>query len=307
MGLIVEAASGESYAGFIQRRIFAPLQMRHSYTSPAAARQDGLAVGHRYWFSYAVPAPDLPMPSGSLASGQLISTSEDMAHYLIAHLNGGCYGDARILSDFGIAELHRGAAEQRVMGKLVARYGMGWWDEEVAGANVISHGGIVPDFSSYMALLPEQNKAFVLLVNAGHYGLPIVLPEVGAGVAALLAGGQPPPIRLGFLPWVMRALALIPLLQAAGVVATLLGLSRWRRNPALRPSSRQQWRRRLVLPLAADLALAAVPVLMRVARVDRYMAYFNPDISWIARVCGGFAAIWALARSALILHEEAKR
>ena len=46
---------------------------------------------------------------------------------------------------------------------------------------------------------------------------------------------------------------------------------------------------------------------MRVARVDRYMAYFNPDISWIARVCGGFAAIWALARSALILHEEAKR
>src|SRR5512137_2469789 len=44
LGLIVEAASGESYAVYIQNHIFDPLEMRHSYTSKAVAKQDGLAV-----------------------------------------------------------------------------------------------------------------------------------------------------------------------------------------------------------------------------------------------------------------------
>ena len=39
----------------------------------------------------------MPVPLGSLPSGQLISCAEDMAHYLIAHLNGGRYGDVQIL------------------------------------------------------------------------------------------------------------------------------------------------------------------------------------------------------------------
>ena len=91
LGLIVEAASGESYADYIQNHIFNPLEMRHSYTSKAEAKQNGLAMGHRHWFSLPFPAPNLPIPHGSLPSGQLISSAEDMAHYLIAHLNGGRY------------------------------------------------------------------------------------------------------------------------------------------------------------------------------------------------------------------------
>jgi len=35
-----------------------------------------------------------------------------MAHYLIAHLNGGRYGEVQVLSSTGIEELHRGVAEQ---------------------------------------------------------------------------------------------------------------------------------------------------------------------------------------------------
>ena len=93
LGLIVEAASGETYSDYIQNHIFTPLGMRHSYTSKADAGQNSLAMGHRHWFSLPFPAPDLPIPRGSLPSGQLISCAEDMAHYLIAHLNGGRYGD----------------------------------------------------------------------------------------------------------------------------------------------------------------------------------------------------------------------
>jgi len=306
LGLIVAVASGEAYEDYIQRHVFEPLGMKHSHTSQVAAKRDGLAVGHRYWFAQPVAMPDLPLPRGSLASGQLISSSEDMAHYLIAHLNGGRYGKLHVLSSGGMDELHRGVAEQRVMGASVAVYGMGWWVARIGRARVVSHGGIVPDFSSYMALLPEQKKGVVLLVNAGHYGLPFVLPEVGDGVAALLAGGQPPPIRLGFLPWAMRALPLMPLLQIADVFATLRRLRRWRQDPALRPYGRRLWGQHILPALIPNLSLGAILVYLRASGLLRFMHIYMPDLSWIARVCGSFSLVWSFLRTGLLVRATRK-
>ncbi len=302
LGLIIEAASGEPYAEYIERHIFAPLDMRHSYTSQAAAREHGLAIGHRYWFASPVAAPHIPLPRGSLAAGLLISCAEDMAHWLIAHLNGGRYGETQILSAAGIEALHRGAADMQVMNRSVGEYGMGWFVERIGETEVVWHGGNVADFSSYMALLPQQRKGVVLLVNADHYGLPFVLPEVGAGVAALLAGQQPPPIQLGFIPWAMRALPLIPLVQAIGVGATVRRIRAWQRDPAARPSDGRGVARHVLLPLVPNLALAATPALLRAARLDRYLRLYNPDVFWTASLCGGFAAGWAVLRTAWILR-----
>jgi CubicO group peptidase (beta-lactamase class C family) len=47
LGLIIEVASGESYAEYVQKKIFTPLDMSHTYISQAMAKQNGLAVGHR--------------------------------------------------------------------------------------------------------------------------------------------------------------------------------------------------------------------------------------------------------------------
>jgi len=307
LGLIVEAASSETYADYIQRHIFTPLEMRHSHTSQAAATQDGLAVGHRYWFGHPIAIRDLPLARGSLPSGQLISSSEDMAHYLIAHLNGGRYGEAQVLSSVGIDELHHGVAEQWVLGALVAAYGMGWFVAKIGQTTVVSHGGNVPDFSSYMAILPEQKKGVVLLVNADHWGLPFVLPEVGDGVAALLAGEQPPPIRLGFLPWVMRALPLIPLVQMVGVLVTLRLLRRWRQNPALGPGGGRLWGQHILPPLILNLSLAAIFVYLQSSGLLRYMHLYMPDLSWIVRISGGFAGLWAVLRTGLVLRTLRER
>jgi hypothetical protein len=245
---------------------------------------------------------NLPIPRGSQAAGQLISSAEDMAHYLIAHLNGGRYGDAHILSGKGIDELHRGGTEAREMGVSVGQYGMGWFITDIGQTMTIWHSGNVPDFSSYMALLPEQKKGVVLLVNADHYGLPPVLPEVGLRVTALLAGQPPAPIQLGFIPWAMRALLLIPLLQIAGVAATLRLLRRWRQDPALRPSRGRMWGLHILLPLIPNLSLAAIPVFLRVRGMLRFMLLFTPDFSWIALICGSFAGIWTFLRTGLILQ-----
>jgi CubicO group peptidase (beta-lactamase class C family) len=306
LGLIVEAASGEAYAGYIQNHIFDPLEMCHSYTSKAAAQQDGLAVGHRHWFSFPFPVPNMPVSVGSLPSGQLISSSEDLAHYLIAHLNGGRYGDAQILSSAGIDEMHRGVKELIMGGISGGFYGMGWFDIEMGQTKTYSHGGNVPDFSAFMALVPGQKRGVVLLANADPYGLPIIMEEVGMGVTALLAGQQPAPIRLDFIQWIMRLLPMIPLLQVVGVLSTLRLLHRWHRDPALRPSGGRTWGQHILLPLVPNLSLAAILVYLRCSGLLRFFHLFVPDLSWVARISGGFAGLWAFLRTRLILQSLQK-
>lgn len=302
LGLVIEAASGETYADYIQNHIFNPLGMRHSYTFKAAAQKDGLVVGYRHWFSLPFPVPHMPVPLGSLPSGQLISSAEDMAHYLIAHLNGGRYEEVQILSGAGIDEMHRGVKEYIFLGISGGRYGMGWFDMDLGQEKIYSHSGNLPDFSAFMALIPEQKKGVVLLFNADPYGLPPVTEEVGMGVTALLGGQEPPSIRLGFLPWMMRCLPLIPLLQVVGALATLRRLRHWRWDPALRPSLGRLWGQHVLLPLIPNLSLAAVLAYLRSSGMIRFLNLFMPDLAWIARISGGFAGIWTLLRTRLVLR-----
>jgi CubicO group peptidase (beta-lactamase class C family) len=302
LGLIVEAASGEPYAEYLRRHILEPLDMRCTYTDKKLAQENGLAMGYRHWFSLPFPAPNLPVPHGSLPSGQLISCAEDMAHYLIAHLNGGRYKDAQILSAEGFDELHRGAAEFAYGNFAAGRYGMGWFELDLDGTKTYSHGGNVPDFSAFMALVPEQDKGLVVLLNADPYALPMITEELGTGMTALLAGQQPPPIRLDFVQWIMRLLPVIPLLQVAGVILTVRRLGRWRRDPALRPGGWWMWGRHILLPLIPNLSLAAILAYLRSSGLLRYLQLYMPDLAWVARISGGFAGPWASLRTRLILR-----
>ncbi len=302
LGLIIEAASGKTYPDYIQEHIFEPLEMKHSYTDLASAQKDNLAVGHRYWFGIPIPIRNLPLARGSLPSGQLISTAEDLSHYLIAHINNGYFGDAQILSSASIEEMQHSAAEQLVMGKPITSYGMGWFINEIDGVKIIAHGGNVPDFSAYMALIPEQNKGVVILANSDQWGLPFVLMEVGDGVAALLAGKQPPSIKLGFLPWLMRALPLLPLFQVGRIYATLIRLRNWRNNPALRPNAALAVTRDILPALVPNLSLAAILDYLRTSGLLGFMRLYMPDLALIARVSGGLAGIWAIVRTVLILR-----
>ena len=316
LGLVVGAASGESYEDYIQNHIFAPLQMTHSYTSPAEAKRNGMAVGHRYWFAVPFAAPDLPVPRGSLAGGELITSSEDMARYLIAHLNGGRYDDVQILSPAGIDELHRPAVEAGVSGIPFGHYGMGWFIEQTGQTKLVWHSGTCPDFFAYMAILPEQEKGMVLLINANQLMMDkMTFTEFGAGVARLLAGERRVPNRFGVVPWALRGLPLIPALQLVGVAATLRRLVRWHQDPKSHPSGGTKWGRHILLPLIPDLLVSLplvglmwtstldVPLLgfLGIGTLD-VLLLFMPDVSWVALACGSFALSWMALRTGLVLR-----
>ncbi len=220
-----------------------------------------------------------------------------MAHYLIAHLNGGRYGDVQILSGAGIDELHRGAADYQRDGHFARAVRR--WDgssDEIGQTKLVWHSGTLPDFAAYMALLPEQKKGVVLLFNADHHWMTPVLADFGTGVAALLAGDQPAPIPfVDMIPWMLRGQLLIPALQIVGVVATLRRLRRWRLDPERRPSGGRTWGLHILLPLIPNLlvALSLIPVL---GKRRGYLRLYMPDFSWIARSAA--ALRWRMSFSA---------
>ena len=276
--------------------------MSHSYTSKAVAQQNGLAVGHRYWFGHPFPAPNLPIPPGSLPAGQLISSAEDMAHYLIAHLNGGRYGDVQILSGAGIDELHRGAAEINEMGISLGqlRHGMVRQDIGRTKTRLAQRQRPrlwLPSWRSCQS----KRKAWSCSSMPTIMWMTPILEEVGMGVAQPCSPASSLlHIRLGFIPWVMRGLLLIPLLQIAGVVATLRLLRRWRQDPELRPSGGRMWGLHILLPLIPNL-LVALTLIPMLGKMRGYLMLYMPDYSWIAMVCGSFAGIWTFLRTGLVL------
>lgn len=217
-----------------------------------------------------------------------------MAHYLIANLNGGCYGGAQILSEAGIAELHRGVAVWNVMGILIGHYGMGWINQEFDATRIISHSGDVPDFGAFMALVPAQKKGLVLLFNANHAMLKLTKDEVGLEAARRLAGITPNSQILGFAPWLMRSLLLIPVVQIAGILGTL------RLDPADTLTRGRIWRPQILINDIPNLliALTLVPML---GKMRGFMRLFMPDFSWIAMICGSFAAAWTFLRTGQLL------
>ncbi len=197
LGLLVQVVSGQSYSAYMQQHIFAPLQMHHSFVSLADATAHGLATGYRWWFGVPLPAA-VPYLPDQLPAAFLISSAQDMTHYLIAHLSNGSYQRTSLLAGWAMCELHQASAlVSATNGGLY--YGMGWFIGATGGVPTIAHDGYTANFHAEMVLVPSQDWGIVILVNAyGLIAFSTALDQITQGVTSLLVGQQPPPERISF-------------------------------------------------------------------------------------------------------------
>jgi CubicO group peptidase (beta-lactamase class C family) len=198
LGLVVQVVSGQSFESYIQQHIFEPLQMPASFASQEEARLHGMATGYRWWFGLAVPA-DLPYLRGSLPDGFLISSAQDMTHYLLAQINKGRYLGTSVLSAGGIAQLHQPAASMGARGVQGDMYGMGWVVSPSSGSlgvPSIWHGGDTANFHSDMLILPQQQWGIVVLMNVnGNFAMMSNAQGIIAqGVERILLGQPALPV-----------------------------------------------------------------------------------------------------------------
>ena len=308
LGLIVQAVSGQSYEAYVERNIFDPLDMRQSFTSEAAALQHGLAQGHNYWFGRP-HATRVPYNRGLISAGYLISSAEDMAHYLSAQLNGGRYRGATLLSPASIAELQRPAVATPVAD---TSYGMGWFVGPVNGTPAVFHQGETFTYHANVVLLPQTNQGVVVLMNAEN-SLDLFtrgrMATVAEGVVSLLRGQEPPspPSRMAIFIAYALLLAVIAL-QFSLMIRSVIAFRHGRV-----PRGRLGAWGHIAVSLLANVAWAALILIVVPQKVLGLplpiLAQGLPDFAYLLLISGVVALGWGIGRTvwALLLLRADRR
>jgi CubicO group peptidase (beta-lactamase class C family) len=160
-GYIVQRVSGESFDDYLDKHIFAPLDMQHSsFRQPLPENLAPLmSKGYIEASDPAKPYEFIgPAPAGSLAS-----SGEDMAHFMIAHLQNGEYHGNRILSAETAEMMHN--SPLTVLAPL-NRMELGFFETNVNGHEVIAHLGDTGSFHTSLHLFLKEGVGFYVSFNS---------------------------------------------------------------------------------------------------------------------------------------------
>ena len=227
------------------------------------------------------------MPPPYLPTGGLISSAEDMSHYLIAQLNDGQYSDALLLSAQGIAELHNPAIP---FGE--GYYAMGWAAGTLDGVAFVNHNGDTGNFHTYIMLMPEQSSGFVLLANASGFEQMKsgVVDRIALGIYNILNDKPAEPVSVPFIMhFLYWSILLVPVLQILGIAFV------WRKREQMKI-----WG--VVLTVILNLAVALS--LLGYAQSEmplRSLLVFNPELGYIAIVAAAIGIGWSVIYTAMNL------
>ncbi|WP_043980966.1 serine hydrolase [Novosphingobium sp. P6W] len=158
---IVERVSGERFEYYAARHILLPLGMTRStfvQPVPPAWRPD-LATSYRKasepprYYEYIGPVP----------AGGLNTTAEDMARFMIAHLNQGESNGKRIFSAETARAMH---APQSKIFLALNTMAVGFYETTRNGHRSIAHNGGTQFFHSDLHLLVDDNVGLFISLNS---------------------------------------------------------------------------------------------------------------------------------------------
>jgi CubicO group peptidase (beta-lactamase class C family) len=162
-GYIVERVSGMPFERYVEEKIYAPLGMAHStFREPVPAELERhLSNGYAYRGG-AFEAQDFEYDPG-IADGAMSSSAEDMARFMIAHLQDGRYGARRILREQTARQMR-----SRIFthDPRVAGIAHGFYEVDLNGQRGIAHGGDLLYFHSDLLLLPEHDFGVFVSFNS---------------------------------------------------------------------------------------------------------------------------------------------
>lgn len=300
LGMVVQSVAGQPYPEYVKQHILTPLAMQRSETTRPEALPTDLATGYRSWFGFPVPFTQW-YAHALLPSGDLISSVEDMTHYLIAQLNGGRYNDTALLSPQSITALHQPAVREDDSEKF---YGMGWEVRPMNDLSVVRHDGTSANYYADLVLDPAGRRGVIILLNLNSLNLyGGRLHALTGGIMHLLHGQTPPALPAMHHPILypaMLAILIITVLLVVWLARMAFAWRRWQRQPAQRPRG---WRRvgavglPLVLPLVWGLLLlVGIPQALYPLAVLQINV---PDLGYTALVSGVLAVLWCIGWAGL--------
>lgn len=163
-GLVVEQVSGLDFLAYMDDNVFEPLGMdstafRHAAPSDLAER---VAVG--YGGSEGSRSPTPPVYDREYPAGEVVTTAEDMARFMLALLDDGQLDDNSIMSadttDLYLAPAYRPQSE--MPGSTTG----GLEEMRINGERAVGHAGdSLAEFAAQMVLLPEHDTGMFVVYN----------------------------------------------------------------------------------------------------------------------------------------------
>jgi len=178
-GYILERQGGEkTWDDYIENRILKPLGMNQTSSRqplPAALRPD-MSGSYEYKDGEYVPHK-FEIVTGAAPAGSISASATDMAKFMIAHLNKGALGDARILGEQETELMHTRlhGHDPRIPG-----FAHGFYEESSHGLRLIGHGGDTEWFHSNLSLIPSENVGIFMSTNTNTGGEISFLPFLTA-------------------------------------------------------------------------------------------------------------------------------
>ncbi len=269
LSVVIENVSGMSYETYLQENIFNPLDMGNTFTTPEKAQEKGLAQGYSRFFGFTIPARQ-PHRVYDLASGYLISTAEDLAHFSIALLNNGVYEGNQLVPGNRFPMIF-----QPVKG-----YGMGWF----IGSDRIYHGGANETFRTEMELFPSRKIGVILLTNQGymmdHF---ISASQMINGVRAIVLGDTAPSVSSG---WSVRVIGYLLGALVLGLILLSIknfrDLSTWRERSKSWSVGKRIW----------DVAISfIIPTVILVVVFSQIKGFFGTRFNWTYQILMMFRSL----------------
>lgn len=162
-GYIVQNVSKEPFEEYLDNHIFKPLNMTHTSLELTPEVIANLATGYN---QEQKPHPVYPNVPTIAPEGGMFSSGSDMANYMIAMLNGGKFGDTRILEEKTVKEMqaiHYSAGPD----VPITSYGFeSFMHVKHNGQFLIGKGGDLDGYHSWMWLLPDHKVGGLILTTS---------------------------------------------------------------------------------------------------------------------------------------------
>ena len=168
LGLMAEAATGQSLQTLLQEKLFAPLGLSGFVWHPVEAAPDNLVHGYDRAFIprpgfYELTKGNTSFSSSAYASGNLIATSQETALFF-HHLFG-----QRLISEASIRDMLTFSTASTPMNIYTKSFGRGLFEYDLAGTTYYGHEGQFIGFDNVVVYDPVAKRTIVLLANVSTY------------------------------------------------------------------------------------------------------------------------------------------
>jgi CubicO group peptidase (beta-lactamase class C family) len=190
LGYLVELLSNQTLEQYCQQHIFIPLQMKNTSFEMDVLPVENLACSYLRIGRMYLKLPNVDYTFLDPCGG-LLTTTDDLSHFLIAHMNKGKYQDVRILNETTIQMMHTIQYPESAPYLGVLKFGLGWLIfKEEFGRITHGHDGDLTFSHARMRIYDNNTTAIIYLFNKGVPLVQRVVPSLLESLSDVYIRGQ---------------------------------------------------------------------------------------------------------------------